>query len=491
MSPFRAVLWLTLIYLARHTSARPDEPPEFDAWSYKKDQIIDRDVAIIGGGSAGIYSAISLKDKGKSVIVVERKARIGGHTETYTDPVSGMPIDIGVIVWHDTPIVRAYFERLNVPLIKAGSDIDPSAPPPRSGDYDFRTGQSVNITPLSPEAVGAAFAGYTQQILKYPRLSDGMFLPNPVPDDLVMPFGEFVQKYNLEAVLPTMFQYDPGLGDILTVPTVEIMRYFGLSLVQQLQTGGFLTTQRHNNSELYANAQAELLSTSSLLLSSEVQLALRPSRNTPPVHLVVRTPSGRRLIRAKKLLITIPPKLDFLGPFAPNDEELSVFGRLIKGGYCTSVVKNTGISDDLSVLNRKQDTPYHFPELPAVYEIQRSPAPGLHIAFYGTPRSTLSQPVPDSQVQSDIIAGIKQLQAANPETFNQTEPEFVEFSSHLPFYVQFAPEDTRNGYYGKMYALQGKRNTFWTGASWRTQDSSEIWRFTEQEVLPGLLAALG
>jgi hypothetical protein len=35
--------------------------------------------------------------------------------------------------------------------------------------------------------------------------------------------------------------------------------------------------------------------------------------------------------------------------------------------------------------------------------------------------------------------------------------------------------------------LQGGRSTWWTGASWRAQDSSDIWRFNEEVVLPGLL----
>lgn len=45
--------------------------------------IIERDVAIIGGGSAGTYAAVRLKDLGKSVIVIEKDVVLGGHTDTY------------------------------------------------------------------------------------------------------------------------------------------------------------------------------------------------------------------------------------------------------------------------------------------------------------------------------------------------------------------------------------------------------------------------
>ncbi|KIJ29763.1 hypothetical protein M422DRAFT_115975, partial [Sphaerobolus stellatus SS14] len=68
--------------------------------------IITRDVAVIGGGSTGTYGAIRLKDYGKSVVVIEAKDKLGGHTETYHDPSTGTTIDIGVLEWHDLPIVR-------------------------------------------------------------------------------------------------------------------------------------------------------------------------------------------------------------------------------------------------------------------------------------------------------------------------------------------------------------------------------------------------
>lgn len=70
--------------------------------AFKPDDIIVRDVAIIGGGSSGTHAAISLKDKGKSIVVVEKQARLGGHTETYTDPSTGIPIDYGVLVSKST-----------------------------------------------------------------------------------------------------------------------------------------------------------------------------------------------------------------------------------------------------------------------------------------------------------------------------------------------------------------------------------------------------
>jgi hypothetical protein len=468
--------------------AVPNQTPSFDASSYKQADIISKDVVIIGGGSGGTNAAISLKDKGKSVIVIEKKDRIGGHTETYIDPATGTPIDIGVQIWHNLTVVTDYFKRFDVPLIALGSDTPPNATQPQTVNYDLRTGKLVNVTSFSQAETGAAFAKYAQFLAQYPRLNDGQFLPNPVPDDLVMPFGDFAKKYGIEAVIPTMYQFNPGLGDPLTVPMIEMERVFGLSLVQQLSTG-FLTTERHNNSEIYSKAQAELLSASSLLLSSTVVASKRSNENDG-IKLVVRTPTGLKLICAKKLLLAIPTKLDNLTPFDLSKEEVTVFSKLIDAGYYTSIVKNTGLPDDLNVFNAAQNTSYNIPPLPAIYSIGASGVPGLHIAYYGSPRSKKSYPLSDDAVKADIIRSIKALQKSNPDKFNQTEPEFVVYSSHAPFYDMARPEDTKKGFYNDLYALQGLRNTWYTGASFRAQDSSDIWRYTEEEVLPGLLKGL-
>lgn len=476
----RSAVLLSACLLPQALSA----PNTFDFANFKKADIISKDVAIIGGGSAGTYSAISLKDKGKSVIVIEKKGRVGGNTETYIDPETGTPIDIGVLVWHNITVVRDYFKRFDIPLTIYGSD----AAPPNNAYYDFRTGKLLNISLPSATDIGTAFAKYAQFLAQYPKLDNGLFLPNPVSEDLLAPFGEIAKKYDFEAALNTMFELDPAVGDMVTVPTVERIRTCGLSLVQQLSTG-FFTTAHHNNSELYSKAQAELLDASSLFLNSEVVSAQRGDGKAG-IRLIVNTPQGKKLICAKKLLITIPPKVDLLQPFDLSSQEKGVFSRFIDAGYYTSIVKNTGIPDDLSIFNYDQNTPYNFPNLPGPYNVQRTGVPGLKIAIYGTPRSEKTFPLSDDAVKADIIKGIKTLQKTNPDKFKQTEPEFVMYSAHTPFYLQASPEDIKNGFYDRLYALQGLRNTYWSGATFRAQDSSDIWRYSEEEVLPQLLKGL-
>jgi len=161
------------------------DPNHFDS-----DCIVDVDVAVIGGGSAGTYAVIQLKDQGKKVMVIEKKARLGGHTETYTDTESGYPIDMGVKLYYDDPIVYDWYARFN--LSTATIDVTGGAAPQY---VDFRTGQILKGVPAGNDTeLAAAIQRYTAVLSKYPQLEAGFYLPDPVPEDLLMPFGQFVEN---------------------------------------------------------------------------------------------------------------------------------------------------------------------------------------------------------------------------------------------------------------------------------------------------------
>jgi phytoene dehydrogenase-like protein len=129
--------------------------PSVNARHYNKEDIITRDVYIIGVGSTGTYSAISLECFNKSVVVVEMKGRPGGHTENF-HPATKILVDIGVEIFHNPSIETEYFARFNVPLITT------VFPPIPQQWVDFRTGKVVaNYTSANDTALGTALAEYT------------------------------------------------------------------------------------------------------------------------------------------------------------------------------------------------------------------------------------------------------------------------------------------------------------------------------------------
>lgn len=427
------------------------------------------DVAVIGGGAAGTYAAIRLRDLGLDVVVVERTGRLGGHTQTYTDPATGGTVDIGVVVWHDQPLVRQWFERFDVPLRKASFDV----PGTETIFVDYRTGREVpGYTPPDPTA---ALARYGEQLARYPYLEYGFELPDPVPPDLLLPFGDFVRRYGLDDAVPTVFTFGQGLGDLLRRPTLYVMKNFGLDILRNIRVG-FLTTARGDNSELYEKARAEL--GDDVLLHSRVAATERDGARRAVLH--VDTPAGRRTVRARKILVTIPPTAGNLGAFDLDRTERDLLGQLRPGAYYTGVLRDSGIPDNLAVRNVGQDTPYGLPELPGVYAISPTGIPGLHNVKYGSPVG-----LPDEAVRADIRASVRRLRDAG--TVPTTRPGLATFASHTPFELTVPADAVRAGFYRRLSTLQGRNRTYWSGAAFHTHDSSLIWQFTET-LLPRVAA---
>jgi hypothetical protein len=449
-------------------AALPGTPITFDETKYDSSSIITRDVCIIGGGSTGTYSAIRLRDMGKSVVVVEREAILGGHTNTYSVPGTDIKIDYGVVVFHDLNIVHNYFSRFNIPLIKAVF-------PQSTTEYiNFQTGLLVaNYTPPTPTSL----ATYAAQLAKYPYVEGGFDLQYPVPPDLLLPFGDFVKKYALEDMVPFIFTFAQGLGDLLRQPTLYVFKNFGSDIIKDL-TIGFLTTARHNNHEIYDKALAEL--GADALISSHVLAVDRPS-DSSGVKVLVSTPSGIKLIKASKLLITIPPKLHNLEPFELDNTESGLFGQFGNSAYYTGLLTNTGLPDNTTFRNIGSNPPYNIAHLPGLYSISPTGVPGLFDVKYGSAHA-----IPVDQVKADILATVALLKNAGLPVTNQAQ--FAAFNSHTPFELTVPTEAIAGGFYKNLYALQGRRGTWWTGAAFDTHDSSLLWNFTETHVLPGLTA---
>jgi hypothetical protein len=430
------------------------------------DRVIRRDVCVLGGGSSGTYAAVRLRDLGRSVAVVEPQDRLGGHTETYHDPVTGGTIDIGVIVFHDIPVVRDHFARFDVPLTGFGGFGGESA------YVDLRTGRRVEgYEPPVP----AALPAYLGVLQRYPFLRGGFDLPDPVPAELLAPFGEFAVANGLESVVPLVAQFGQGLGDLLRLPTLYVLLNFGLDVVTGILTGSFLTTTRRNNSELYERATAYL--GEDALLSTRT---LGVDRDRHGVRVRVTGPAGPCVIHAKKLVVTFPPLLPGFAGFDLDDRERSLFARFRAKAYWTAVARLTGLPAGVGLDNIGADTPYHLPVLPGSYGISPAGVPELYNVKYGSDRQLTA-----AQVRADIAGELRRVAAAGTYPVDLRRLDVLK--SHSPFELHVSAADIARGFYRRLYALQGHNRTYYTGAAFITHDSGVIWRFTEG-LLPSIAA---
>jgi hypothetical protein len=434
-----------------------------NAWASAPTKIV-RDVVVLGGGSAGTYTAVRLRNLGKSVVVLEKESRLGGHAQTVD--VNGVPISIGVQVFEGlSPLVTGYAAQLNVPLVTV-----PLGGGPPNVNVDFRTGSPVNIPPTDPVALGTALGTYLQVLqTQFPYLDSGFNLPNPVPPDLLAPFGDFVTKYGLEPLAATGFEFSEGVGDYFGDPAIYVMKNFSLAVCSAIATSTFVTPPL-GAASLYDNAAA-FLGADAIVNATIIAVIRGPNG----VEVLAETPHGPVCIQAGKVVVAFPPTLLNLAPLLPDPLELSLFSRFKSNYYATSLVQVSGLPPFTPINNASASTRDNLPVFPGLYGLQPTQLEGYYVALYGN-----TSWLPDDFVKADITAGIKRLSGMFP---GSQFGGFTAFSSHAPFEMMVSAKDIAAGFYTKVNALQGHNRTYYTSAAFQTNDSSQIWRFTE-ELLP-------
>jgi hypothetical protein len=424
--------------------------------------VLNTDVCIIGGGAAGSYAAIGLLDKGVDLVVVEKQQDLGGHADTYFDPVTGQPLNLGVQIFHNADIVKNFSQRLSVSLV---------APKFGGGGpkftMDFTSGQTV-ADPMSNPALSAAVKSYLKILsTNFPYLDDGFFLPDPVPEDLVLPFGDFAKKYSVEPVVYMLNLFTQG-WDISKVPALYALRMGSKELMQDALTGDFLTLNDTN--QLYRSASAIL--GERVVYNASIESV---KRNSSAVEVTVRTgPDSIKIIKAKKLLMTGVPVVNNLKGWDLTSEEKKLFCKLRGHGYYVGVMSNPDVPANTSYTNvGANNLTFNIPQLPAVYSIGSSStfSTNKHVVYYGTETALKSNDA-KAQCLSNLDAFVAKLGGT-------AKTVMVDWRTHAPFNINVSPENIRNGFYAKLYALQGKTNTWWSGSTFQVQDSTPIWKYTQ------------
>jgi hypothetical protein len=299
-------------------------------------EVVERDVCIIGGGASGVHAAVSLVDSNKTVVVVERNNRLGGDTHTYLDPETGVPLDIGVVVYQSIPIVLDFFAKFNVSLTNLATfqSNEPGQPANLSlpavaysttAEYtDFRDGSEVvrTVDPALEDALGRMAA----VLSNYTYLLYGYDLPDPVPEDLYIPYGAFLEKYNLTAAFQLVYQISQGMGDLLHIPTIYAIKYFNLDDITALSQG-YLAQTQGNTSEIYTRA-GDYIGASNVLLQSTVISSNRQNTTSGrPELLVSSRDEGLKLLSVRNFV--------FIESLFGLFQELRFIHQAIFGARCS------------------------------------------------------------------------------------------------------------------------------------------------------------
>ena len=188
---------------------------------------------------------------------------------------------------------------------------------------------------------------------------------------------------------------------------------------------------------------------------------------TYPIKIALSTPSGAKLILARKLLSTPPPLLSVLKNCDLSEAETDLFSQFTANCYYSAILNNTGLPANITYA-AAPNTPYNIPSSPngpGMYQVfpeGDSADPGLRGVMYGT-----FQPLSDEFVENDILESVARLRKAQrgengSSGVSEQDPEtgFVVFTNHSPFNLMVSNGAIADGFYKKLYALQGQRNTY-------------------------------
>ncbi|KAH8773772.1 hypothetical protein F5883DRAFT_548486 [Diaporthe sp. PMI_573] len=443
-----------------------------DPTCYAPEDIITRDVAVIGGGSSGTYGAIALKDRDISVVIVEREAVFGGHTNTYFVPETGVPVDYGVQAFWHQDIALDFFARFDVPTIPYASGGEPEF-------FDFSSGEAVPNVSITYD-----LSKYAVQLYKYPELFTGFNLEYPVAEDLLITFGDFIIKYGLEDEVWNMQPFLGGVAnpaDLLDQITLNMLIWLGQAYTEVADGVDVMTEKPdHYNGEIFAKALTELQGVDSALLESTVIEADRDcAAAAGGVCVAVKTPNGTKLILAKKLLVTIPPVPWNMEPFGLDKNELGLFSTFNYSGYYAGLLKSSGLEDGVVYWNAGANTTYNLPTMPGSYYLSPTNVEGISLYWYGSP--TL---ISREDIEAGITGEIRRL------TSNEAQaPEFVAFADHSPFKLVAGADEIANGFYEDLLGLQGQKNTWYSGAAFVSHNSVVLWNYTAN-LVPDIIASL-
>ena len=483
-----------------------------------KSDVIYRDVAVIGGGASGAYAAVRIRDDfHKSIALIEKQeilvshldhflAQItsanfiilpisdqdanatvqGGMVDTYVDK-TGKTFDYGVQGFLNVSGATDFFARFNISI---GSGA--TSPASTTKYIDFRTGDKVEFQPPSSAKQIAAIAKFLKVIepwesMLFPGYWD-FPAPSDIPEDFLIPFGEFLLKYGLEDGAPIIYSSTGlGVGNMSETTTMFALQSFGWDMARAL-TGqmGLFTPASGGNQALY-NAVAKDLG-NDVLYSSTV---VKSHRTNNGVTLTVRNHKTKKqtTIHARRLLVAIEPTNDNVKPLDLSAFESKTLSKFIYSNEFAGLVDNPVFNTSSYYYNLPSsaapDNTLVYQEDPMVASFQYTGLNNLfRVMVIGNTTTTAEEAKALSQESFNTL-----LQAGQFSSEQDQELSWASFATHGPMHARVTVEHVKEGFFQDLYKLQGARSTWWTGGAFSANFQTQLWKFDEG-LIPKILKGL-
>lgn len=457
-----------------------------------------RDVCVVGGGAAGMATAVFAKDKGLSVAVFESSPRVGGQCNTvyFTPPAPGYPawIDIGVQIFADTRYANELglgpWSIDSVGLVKRFAGADSVVPlnysAQTSSNYVVDLGVGIGVPASSANTSDPAYryAYYTLlTILANYTWLDRAEVPVPVPAELLVPFSVYIATHGLEPLVSSLLEptlFAGGLGDFDDLTTLYALLNLAPTVLDIFSVPD-LGFSVYNGCQTIYDGMAAYLGDAGdgVLVNAQVQWALRPSGPHTSVLLggvLVNPTTGAKeasfSYKCGKLVVAFPQVLSAAAVLGLGPEEYSLFSSVRTRQYITGTLTANeaavaGQAFNLLNLNLTVPSAFMTPTLPAITQLTR----GLSYGPIQFKASTASNDMSADAIETFVQQQLDGMPAWIMSDVVVTDLLIHEFQPHF----SNAELERPGGAYQGLRNLQGHRNTYWVGALSHFAVSFQLW----------------
>jgi hypothetical protein len=269
-------------------------------------------------------------------------------------------------------------------------------------------------------------------------------------------------------------------------PTLYVTKNFGTPVVEGFLENTFFDPVPFNNSVLYERA-GKLLG-SDVTLSSSIVTGERSTKRGFLLSLKNDKTGAQTTVVAKRLLVTAPPSLNNLAFLSLDDQEKAVFETWSFGSVYTAVLKTNLIPDNTSLAftglltSSSSIAPGQFS-----FSANWNGVSGYYWLILFSESTWTAE-----QATAAILAEMENLYDAgtfSPTSGTEPRSSIAQISDHSSARWGQSVAQLKAGFIQDLYALQGHKNTWYTGGLWCPDYSSNVWAFTDT-VLPKLLKGI-
>ncbi|UNI19443.1 hypothetical protein JDV02_005626 [Purpureocillium takamizusanense] len=340
----------------------------------------------------------------------------------------------------------------------------------------------------------AAMNKFLQVIEPWERLlQPGYFdFPDPdeIPGDLLLPFGEFVTKHGIENAVPRIYSISGlGLGNITNEITMYVLQAFG-------GPNARVVVGRGRSFEPASGRNQDLYDAAARLLGSDVHYSstiVDSHRTDSKVRVTVQDANTKinTTIIAKRLLVAIEPSRGRnIQPLDLDEDELNLFNKFRYTSRFAGVIDSKALAVNKSYVNLPANAAPNnylsYPEVPFNARFDY-----LGTGHYFRVGVMGNHAVRDDNAKQLVQQSYETLLDAGDLVPGETDRNITwkAFSAHGPMYARVSREDIQAGFYKRLYEIQGRRSTWWTGAAWSAHIQTVLWKY-DDVLIPKMLEGL-